>query len=104
MSINIPPHLVIFGAQKVARAKAEFDKMMNEFAGENVIAQITAANKTRLIADAVRDVIYYGNQGSLWEAYVSAEKVVITPEMAPFLTEERRQAFKNRLVQIISSL
>ena len=104
MSLNIPSHLRIIGETKVAQAKASFDKLINEFGGENVIAQITAAGKTKLIADAMRDVMFYGSTGSLWEVYVAASKVVITPEMAPFLTEERRQAFKNRIIEEIGKL
>lgn len=103
-TLNIPPYLIQYGAAKIDKAKSEFSKLINEFGGENVIAQITAAGKTKLIADAVRDVIFYGSSGSLWEAYTSAEKIVITPEMDPFLTEERKKEFKNRLVQILSSL
>jgi len=104
MGLNIPPHLAIIGAAKVAKAKSEFNKLVDEVAGENIIAQITAAGKTKLIADALRDVAYYGSQGSLWEVYVAVEKVQLTPEMSPFLTEERRQNFKNRIISIISSL
>jgi len=104
MSLNIPPHLRIYGAAKVQAAKDAFNKIMNDFAGENVIAQITAAGKTKLIADAVQDVLYYGSQGSLWEAFSATEKTTITPEMAPFLTEERKQQFKNRLIEEISKL
>ncbi len=104
MSLNIPPHLRIYGEAKVAQAKAAFDRLIIEFGGENVIAQITAAGKTKLIADALRDVIFYGSTGSLWEVYVAASKIKITPEMAPFLTEERRQAFKNRVIEEIGKL
>jgi antitoxin (DNA-binding transcriptional repressor) of toxin-antitoxin stability system len=104
MALDIPPHLVIIGAAKVAKAKAEFSKLVDEVAGENIIAQITAAGKTKLIADALKDVAYYGSQGSLWEVYVAVERIKLTPEMAPFLTEERRQNFKNRIITIISSL
>ena len=104
MATNIPPQLVAIGAAKVAKAKEEFSKLVDEVAGENIIAQITAAGKTKLIADALKDVAYYGSQGSLWEVFYAVEKVQITPEMAPFLTEERRQRFKNRIIQILSSL
>jgi len=104
MALNIPPHLVIIGAAKVAKAREGFTMLINQVAGENLIAQITAAGKTKLIADAVKDVVYYGNSGSLWEAYIAVEKIKLTPEMAPFLTEDRKQAFKNKLVEIISSL
>lgn len=100
----VPPQFIIIGAAKVQKARDGFNKLINDLAGENLIAQITAAGKTKLIADAVKDVIYYGSQGSLWEAYVATEKIEITPEMAPFLTEARRQEFKNKLIEIISTL
>jgi len=104
MSLNIPPHLRIIGVAKVEKARNAFNKLINEIAGENVIAQITAAGKTKLIADALRDVMFYGSTGSLWEVYVAISKIKITPEMAPFLTETRRQDFKNRIIEEIGKL
>lgn len=101
---NVPPYLIAFGASKISQAQSGFSSLIAEFGGANVIAQITSSGKTKLIADAVRDVVYYGNSGSLWQAYVACEQIVITPEMAPFITEERKQNFKNRLIQILSSL
>jgi hypothetical protein len=102
--INIPDYLRIYGASKVQQSKDSFNRIINDFGGENVIAQITASGKTKLISDTVKDILYYGSIGSLWEAYVATEQVVITPEMAPFLTEQRKQQFKNRLIEAISSL
>jgi len=104
MTINVPPYLIAIGASKIKKAQEGFQVLINEFGGENVIDQITAAGKTKLIVDAVRDVMYYSSTGSLWEAYKAVESIKITPEMAPFLTEERKQVFKNRLIQILSSL
>lgn len=100
----VPPQYIVVGALKVQKAKDGFQKIVNDFAGENLIAQITAAGKTKLISDAVKDVLYYGSQGSLWEAYIAVEKVVITPEMAPFLTGARRVEFKNRIIELITTL
>lgn len=104
MSLNIPPYLIQIGSSKVKKAQEAFNKLVMDFAGENVIAQITAAGKTKIIGDAVKDMVYYGSTGSLWEAYRACEKIEITPEMAPFLTEERKQQFKNKLIEILSSL
>jgi hypothetical protein len=101
---DIPDYLIQWGAVKVTNAQHEFQKLINEFAGENIIQQITAANKTQLIGDAVKEVIYWGTTGSLWEAYKATEKIKLTEEMAPFLTEEKKQKFKNRLIDIISNL
>lgn len=99
-----PDYLVQIGAEKIAKAQKEFNKLVAQFAGANVVQQITAQGKTELIGDAVRDIMYWGQTGSLWEAYKAVEKIKITPEMAPFLTEEKKQEFKNKLIQILSSL
>lgn len=101
---QIPDYLIQIGAAKIAKAQTEFNKLVAQFAGANVIQQITAAGKTGLIGEAVRDVMYWGQTGSLWEAYKAVEKVQITPEMAPFLTEQTKQDFKNKLIQILASL
>lgn len=101
---NIPPYLIAIGASKVAAAQSAFNKLVLQYAGANVIQQITAAGKTQLIGEAVRDVIYWGSTGSLWEAYKAVEAIKITPEMAPFLTEALKQDFKNKLVEMIGNL
>jgi hypothetical protein len=100
----VPQQYIIIGSQKVQKARDGFSKLINDMAGENLVAQITAAGKTKLISDAVKDVLYYGNAGSLWEAYVAVEKIQLTPEMAPYLTLTRKHEFKNKLVELISSL
>lgn len=100
----VPIQYIPFGAAKVQQAKDLFQAIINSFAGENVIAQITSSGKTKLISDTVRDVLYYGSQGSLWEAYVATEHIKITTEMAPFLTEDRKQEFKNKLLEAIGKL
>lgn len=102
--MSIPDYLVKIGAAKVQQAQDQFNLLVMDFAGANVVQRITDAGKTKLIGDAVRDVMYWGTTGSLWECYKAVEAVQITPEMAPFLTEDVRQQFKNRLVAILSSL
>jgi hypothetical protein len=101
---DIPQIYLDQASTKIAKAQAAFALLVNTLAGANVIMQITKAGKTKLIADAVKDIVYYGNQGSLYECFSAVERVKITPEMAPFLTEETKQHFKNKLVEIISSL
>lgn len=103
-SLNIPAYLTAIGSTKVKQAQQLFADLIVTFAGENVIAQITSAGKTKLISDAVKDVLYYGSQGSLIEAYIATEQIKLTIEMAPYLTEERRQEFKNKLIEILSKL
>jgi hypothetical protein len=101
---NLPPELIEIGASKVAAAITAFNQLIQTFAGANVILQITASGKTELIGNAVKDVIYWGSTGSLWEAYKAAEAIQVTPDMAPFITEEIKQEFKNQIIQIISNL
>jgi len=100
----VPAQYIIIGATKVAKARVAFDDLLNKFAGENVVAGVTAAGKTKILSDAFSEVARYGSQGSLWEAYVAIEKIKITPEMAPYFTETRKQEMKNQIIQIISSL
>ena len=100
----VPPQYIALGASKVKQAQDLFSQIVQEFAGENLLAQITAAGKTKLIQDAVQEVLDYGNAGSLWEAYAAIERVKITPEMAPFLTGARKMEFKNKLVEALSKL
>lgn len=104
LQFNVPDYLVNIGKSKVTAAQKAFADMVSTYAGANVIMQITAAGKTELLGNAVRDVMYWGSTGSLWEAYRAVENMEITPEMAPFLTEDLRQQFKNKIVEIISSL
>jgi hypothetical protein len=78
--------------------------MVQQFATENIIMGITQAGKTQLIADALYQVMVYGSAGSLWQAYAALSNVVVTPEMAPYLTAERIQYMRNVMIQIISQL
>lgn len=103
MSI-VPPQFIPIGSAKVAKAQQLFQQIVQDFAGENLIAQITAAGKTKLIQDAVAEVLFYGNAGSLYEAYIAVERIKFTPEMAPFLDGSRKGEFKDRLIQALSSL
>lgn len=73
-------------------------------AAENVAMGITQQGKTKLIADTLEPVMYYGGSGSLWEAYNALSAIQITPEMAPYITIERVEWMKNQLIQIIASL
>jgi late competence protein required for DNA uptake (superfamily II DNA/RNA helicase) len=100
----VPPQYIPIGSAKVEQAQNLFKQIVNDFAGENLLAQITAAGKTKLIQDAVQEVLNYGNAGSLWEAYCAVERVKITPQMAPFLTGARKAEFKNKLVEALSKL
>lgn len=79
-------------------------ELIRTIAAENIAMGITQQKKTKLIADALIPVMLYGSTGSLWEAYHALDAIVITPEMAPFITEDRKNWMKNQLIAIISSL
>lgn len=88
----------------VQQAQIVWSLMVAEFAAENIAMGITQANKTALIADALYQVAVYGSQGSLWQAYAALSAIQVTPEMAPFLTDNRIQWMKNKMITIISEL
>jgi flagellar basal body rod protein FlgG len=88
----------------VQGAYASWQGMVQQFAAENIAMGITQAGKTQLISDALYQVMVYGSSGSLWQAYAELSNVVITPEMAPFLTEARIDYMRNVMIQIISEL
>lgn len=101
---NLPPTYIALGKSKANKARLFFLDFMDEYSGGCIVLGITAKKKTKLIADTLKDVTYYGNSGSLWEAYNALEKIDITPEMAPFLTDEVKQFLKNKIVAFISTL
>jgi hypothetical protein len=90
--------------QIVQFALSYWNQMMIMFAAENIAMGITQSGKTLLISNALEQVVLYGSQGSLWEAYAALSKVVITPEMAPFLTENRINWMRNQMVAVIAML
>lgn len=96
--------LAIIIKRKIERAKVRFDILATDFSTENVLLGITQAGKTKLIADTLRDTFYYGQTGSLYECLAALDAIVLTPEMSPFLTEERKAAFRQKVVNIINDI
>lgn len=91
-------------ASKAVKAQAEWQILEIAFIAENIAMGITQLGKTKLIADTFEKVMIYGQAGSLWEALNAIDAIVITPEMAPFVTQDRVNWFKNQLQQAIASL
>lgn len=91
-------------AQIVTRAQDAWKIMVTQVAAENMALGITTSGKTKLISDALFKVQVYGSTGSLWEAYNELNHVVITPDMAPYITQARIEWMKNQLINAISSL
>ena len=100
----IPQHSYDLCLKIVTTAQTTWLAMVSQFAAENIAMGISQAGKTSLIADALYEVSVYGSTGSLWQAYAALSKVQITPEMAPFLTEDRLQWMKNKMIEAIASL
>src|SRR5271166_6270307 len=69
--------------------------MVRIIRAENMALGITTSGKTKLITDAMWPVMVYGSAGSLWEAYDALDKIIITPQMAPFITQARINWMKN---------
>lgn len=90
--------------KKVKKAIKGVNSIINKFCAENIVMGINQANKTKLVADEFKDVIYYAQTGSLYEALSALDLVVITPEMSPFLTEARRTELRDKLLNFLANL
>jgi hypothetical protein len=87
----------------VKQAQVMWQTMVAEFAAENLAMGITETQAASIGA-ALNQVMVYGSEGSLWLAYGALSKVIITPQMAPFLTETRIQWMRNKMITVISQL
>ena len=74
------------------------------FVAENIAMGITNTDKGPIIAQALQGVMVYGQYGALWEASDCLSQMIVTPEMAPFLTQDRVNWLKNQIQQIIAGL
>lgn len=101
---GIPDYQFVKAEQMVNNAIAAWKNLIVIMAAENVCMGIDQKNKTKYIADVLMPVMMYGQTGSLWEAYHALDAIQITPDMSPFITEDRRNWMKNQIIQIISSL
>lgn len=101
---NIPDPQYQRCEQIVNNAINSWKALVVTVAAENIAMGITQQGKTKFIADTMMPVMLYGQTGSLWEAYHALDAIKITPEMAPYITEDRRNWMKNQLIQIISTL
>ncbi len=101
---NLPQPTMQYCAAKVLAAQQAFQVLVTAVAAENVAMGITSSGKTKIIADALEPVVFYGTTGSLWEAYNALQQVKVTPEMAPYLTQDRLNWMKNQLLAAIATL
>lgn len=101
---NVPDPAYQRCQQIVNNAITQWHNLVVTVAAENIAMGITQVQKTKYISDLLMPVMMYGQSGSLWEAYHALDAIQITPDMAPFITEERRAWMKNQLIEIISTL
>jgi len=79
------------------------------FIGENIAWGITQQGKTRAVGELLRDVEYWMNKGSLYEAMQEIEKVraklladpVLAASVAPFVTSTRLDAYRLKILQFL---
>jgi len=87
----------------IQKAQATWTLMVAEFAAENLALGITE-DQAKKIGEALNQVMVYGYEGSLHLAYDALSQVVVTSDMAPFLTDDRIQWMRNKMIQVMSSL
>jgi hypothetical protein len=97
-------YLLALGAAGAVPSYQGFQHLAFCFVAENIAMGITDTNKGPLIAGALEQVMVYGQYGALWEATDALGAVVLTPEMIPFLTQNRINWMKNQIQEIISNL
>lgn len=74
--------------------------LMLDFAADNIELGITQLGKTKIVADAMRDMHYYLTVFSLYEALAEIERMKTAgfdPADAPFLTNARMDEFKAKI-------
>lgn len=101
---GLPDYAITAALPKVQVAQQQFQLLVQQYIAANIVRGITVSGKVALIGNAVGQVAFWGSQGSLYQCYKAVNEIVITPDMAPFLTEVIREEFKNKLIAIISSL
>lgn len=89
---------------KIAKLIFAFNQLSGQFAAENVLMGITQLGKTKLIADILAGVLRYGQSGSLYEVLNEIDRIVVTAEMAPFITAARLSEMKIKIQGIIASV
>ena len=74
-----------------------FKSMQVEFAAENITLGITQSGKTKEVSDYLKNVLRYGQTGSLYEVIGEIDLLIqseIPADLQPFVTVDRLNAFK----------
>lgn len=101
---TLAPNYQLIAEDKVQKAMDGFEKLLKSYAAANMLAGITQLGKTKLIADTFADVMRYGQSGSLYQAISALQAIVITNEMAPFLTADKVNSMVQDTLNLIASL
>jgi hypothetical protein len=89
---------------EVQAAQLAWTTLITEFAAENIAMGIIQEQKIVLIGTTLEQVNLYGSQGALAQAYTQLNEVVPTPEMAPYLTNDRIKWMCNKIIQVLGTL
>lgn len=90
---------------KIAEAMKFGHDLVIEFAAENILLGITQAGKTKAVADYLEDILRYVQSGSLYEVLHEIDRLMhegLPAELAPFVTEARLLAFKNKILAYLA--
>jgi hypothetical protein len=97
-------YMLAIAAAGIVPSYQGFQHLAFCFVAENIAEGITNTTKGPIIAQALQGVMVYGQYGALWEASDALSEVVVTPQMAPYLTQARVNWLKNQIGQIIAAL
>jgi hypothetical protein len=90
--------------KKITDAKEFGDKLLNEFATENVLMGITQAGKTIEVTDYLHKLSHYMMTGSLYAALTEIDVILADTNrdhLAPFVTTERMEIYKDKIKQFL---
>jgi len=77
--------------------------LLDDFLSENIAMGVTQAGKTALVGIALKDVSYWVSVKSLYEVMSAANAVNCTPDLAPFVTRARMNAFNARIINYLKT-
>lgn len=97
--------------QKLRAAKRFAQGLTEEFTVENISLGITQAGKTRAVGDMMKEISFWMETGSLYEAMGSINALIAkiedpsdsTEEIDPFITIQRLNWFKPQIQSFLSS-
>lgn len=81
----------------VENAIAFFNEFMIRYAAENITLGITFYNKTKDVADYLKDVMRYGQSGSLYEVVNAIDTLIaagVPVDLDPFITQTKLEDMK----------